>query len=223
MRSFRLLLVAVVCLAPACAARRGRVHAELTGAAERADALAVSDALEGLIATGRDTDTDREYAFDEVQRHEEDSAAYGLARAAVTGRLIQRRGLLAADLVPDVERFARRSRELDPGFRDGAATRLLGTLYVMAPGWLLQHGDSEQGVGLLEDLTAARPDVPENHLRLAEAYVTLGDPGPATPHLCWCLARESDLRADDRLLLRSLTATAGMPRCKGPTSLAARP
>ena len=47
--------------------------------------------------------------------------------------------------VRDVERSARRSRELDPGFRDSAATRLLGTLYVIAPASLLKHGDSEAG------------------------------------------------------------------------------
>ena len=211
-----LLLAAILCLAPACAARRGRVHKELLGAAERADALELSDALEALIASGRDTPADREYAYDVVQQHEENSAADTYARAAVTGRLVQLRGLRAARLVPEIERFARRSRELDPGFRDGAATRLLGTLYVMAPAWLLEHGNSEQGLELLEGLATARPDVLENHLRLAEAYVTLGDPGPAGPHLCRCLAQRSALRADDQILLGELVATTGMPRCNGP-------
>ena len=74
------------------------------------------------------------------------------ARADVTGRLVQQRGFLAANLVPDIERAARRSRELDPNFRDGAATRLLGTLYVIAPAAVLEHGDSEQGLELLEGL-----------------------------------------------------------------------
>ena len=213
----RLLLLAVLCLAPACAARRGRVHAELAGAAEHADALEVADALEALVAVGRGTSADREYAYHVVQQHEEDSASYAYARATVTGRLVQERGLLAAHLVPEIERFAHRSRELDPSFRDGAATRLLGTLYVMAPAWLLEHGDSEQGLALLEGLAAARPDVLENHLRLAEAYITLGDPGPAIPHLCRCLARRSALRADDQLLLTELVTAAGTPRCSRPT------
>jgi len=211
-----LLLAAILCLTPACAARWGRVHAELRGAAERRDALEASDAIEALIASGRDTPADREYAYDVVRQHEENSAAYTYARAAVTGRLVQFQGLRAARLVPEIERFARRSCELDPGFRDGAATRLLGTLYVMAPAWLLEHGDSEQGLELLEGLTTAHPDVLENHLRLAEAYITLGDPGPAGPHLCRCLARRSSLRADDQILLGELVATTGMPRCNGP-------
>ena len=208
-----LLLAAILCLAPACAARRGRVHAELRAAAERGEALEVSDAIEALIDSRHDTPADREYAYDVVRQHEEDSAAYAYARAAVTGRLVQLLGLRAARLVPEIERFARRSHELDPGFRDGAATRLLGTLYVIAPAWLLEHGNSEEGLQLLEGLTTAHPDVVENHLRLAEAYITLGDTDSAGPHLCRCLVKRSALRADDQILLRELVTTTGMPRC----------
>jgi hypothetical protein len=214
----RLLLAAFFCLAAACAARRGQVHPVLADAARSSDALGVSDSLEALIDAGQDTAADRAYAYEAIRRHEDDTAAYAFARAAVTGRLVQQRGLRAARLVPDVERFALRSRELDAGFRDGAATRLLGTLYVMAPAALLAHGDSERGLNLLETLAATRPDVPQNHLRLAEAYVTLGDPGPATPHLCRCLAADAAMRADDRALLRQLVSSAGTPRCEEPAA-----
>jgi hypothetical protein len=210
----RLLLAAYLCLAAACAARRSPVHPVLAETAESSDALAVSDSLEALIDARQDTAADRTYAWEVVRRREDDTAAYTFARAAVTGRLVQLRGLQAARLVPDVERFARRSRELDPGFRDGAATRLLGTLYVLAPGALLTNGDSERGLRLLETLAADRPDVVQNHLRLAEAYVTLGDPGPASPHLCRCLAADGKLRPDDRALLQQLVASAGTPRCE---------
>src|SRR5512139_248585 len=65
-----LLLAALFCLEAACAARRGTVHAALTAAAERNDALAVSDALEALIAAGQDTLADREYAYEVVRTHE---------------------------------------------------------------------------------------------------------------------------------------------------------
>jgi hypothetical protein len=93
--------------------RRGAVHAELSAAGDRQDALAVSDALEALIAAGQDTPADRQYAYDIVHAHEEDTAPSLFARAAVTGRLVQQKGLLAADLVPEIERCARRSRDLD--------------------------------------------------------------------------------------------------------------
>jgi hypothetical protein len=208
------LLAACLALVSACAIRRGPVHNELL-TTEPSDALAVSDALEALIAAGQDTTADREYAYEIVHQHHEDTAASAFACAVVTGRLVQQRGFLAAGLVPDVERCARRSRELDPNFRDGAATRLLGTLYVIAPVALLQHGDSEEGLALLEGLVAAHPETPENHLRLAEGYIALGDPGPARPHLCICLAHKSALRRDEQQLLSELMADAGSPSCVG--------
>jgi hypothetical protein len=71
--------------------------------------------------------------------------------------------------------------DLDPDFRSGPATRLLGTLYVMAPAVSLEHGDSEGGIELLQGLVQTRPDVLENQLRLAEAYIALHDPAPAGP------------------------------------------
>jgi hypothetical protein len=208
-----LLLVVCPALISSCAGRRPPAHSELKVAAEQGDAVAVSDALEALIAAGRDTATDREYAYELVRQHQEDTAATAFARAVVTGRLVQQRGLLAAHLVPGIERAARRSRELDPNFRDGAATRLLGTLYVIAPAAVLEHGDSEQGLDLLEGLVAAHPETLENHLRLAEAYIALGDHAPARPHLCRCLAHKDSLRRDEQILLAHLVADAGALPC----------
>ena len=187
---------------------------------DRQDALAVSDALEGLIAAGQDTPADREYAYDVVRAHAGDSAPSLFAQAAVTGRLVQQKGLLAAHLVPEIERCARRSRELDPNFRGGAATRLLGTLYVMAPATFFEHGNSEIGLELLEGLVRTHPDVLENHLRLAEAYIALGDPGPAGPHLCRCLAHKVALRPDDQRLLQQLIDDARLPPCAPPPAVA---
>jgi hypothetical protein len=207
-----LLLTLSLVLAPSCASRKA-VNPDLVTVANQGDMLALSDALEATISAGKDTPTDREYAYEIVRTHDEDTAAVMYARAAITGRLVQQKGLLAVNLVPDIERSALRSRELDPNFRDGAATRLLGTLYAVAPATLLKHGDSEQGVDLLEGLVAAHPDELENHLRLAEAYIALNDPAPAFPHLCVCIAHQDALRGDSRLLLTHLIADAGMPRC----------
>jgi hypothetical protein len=178
------------------------------------DALAVHDALESLIDEGRDTPADREFAYTSVL-HSRDDGGPGTpyARAAVTGRFIQQSGLRAAGLVAGVERNAARSRALDPKFRDGAATRLLGTLYVMAPASLLSHGNSEIGIELLEALTQEYPNDLENHLRLAEAYLALGDTKPALPHLCLCLTEKLELRRSDQVLLDQLIVGAGMPGC----------
>jgi hypothetical protein len=196
-----------------CVSRPPVVNPALVAAAEQGDALVTADALEALIEHGADTPADREFAYAAVQKNVQDTAAYAFARASVTGRLVQQRGLRGAQLVGEVEEWALRSRQLDPGFRDGAATRLLGTLYVIAPATFLDRGDSEHGVELLEQLVQERPDVVENQLRLAEAYISLGDPDPAAPHLCVCLARREALRHDDQELLDQLVKTAGEPDC----------
>jgi len=176
---------------------------ELSEAAQHSG-LAISDTLEALIAEGKDQPDDRKFAYEQVQCLPADTAAEAFARAAVTGRLVQQRGMLAANLVSDVERFARKSVELDPTFREGAARRMLGTLYVLAPAALLRHGDSEIGLEMLEQLTRERPADPQNQLRLAEAYIALGDPGPARPHLCLARLARQTLRRDEQMLLDRL-------------------
>src|SRR5438876_256653 len=75
---------------------------------------------------------------------------YAYARAQITGRLAQVRGLTAVFLIHEMETWGRISMKLDPKWHDGAARRLLGTLYVLAPANLLQHGNSEEGLDLLE-------------------------------------------------------------------------
>ena len=213
-RWLRLAALLGLLLAPACATLRGgSVNPELAAAAERGDALVLTDTLEALIERNEDSRADREFAYEAIQTTEEDTAAYAFARASVTGRLVQSRGLRGASQVGEVEEWALRSQALDPEFRDGAATRLLGTLYVIAPATFLEQGDSELGLEMLEQLAQKHPDVPENQLRLAEAYIALGDLEPAGPHLCASLAQRSALRRDDQELLDQLVATAGTPDC----------
>ena len=194
-----------------CGPLRGWRPSLPAAVAPQADPLVVSDQLEALIEEGKDTPDAREKAYEQVRRNPGNTAGAAFGRAAVTGRLVQQKGLLAANLVRDVEFYARRSRELDATFRDYASTRMLGTLYVMAPASLLKHGDSESGLEILEVLAREHPDVPENHLRLGEAYVSLGDNEHARPEVCRCLAVRSRLRRDDQALLNQLFAqlTAG--------------
>lgn len=205
------LLAGAACGPPPSSGARG--NPRIT-AAELNGTLAISDALEQLIDEGKDTTSDRAYAWEAARRIRPDhTAADAFARAAIAGRLVQARGLAVAGLVAVVERFARRSLELDPKFRDGAATRMLGTLYVLAPGPLLEEGDSEDGLALLEGLAAARPQIPENHLRLAEALLALGERGQALMPLCRALAARASLRPDDQRLLDKLKQDAGQVAC----------
>ncbi|HKO91919.1 MAG TPA: tetratricopeptide repeat protein, partial [Polyangiaceae bacterium] len=175
--------------------------------------LDLADALEALIAVGADTTADRQYTYQRVSSLEVVTAQDALARALVAGRLAQISGISATSLVAEVERYARASAELDPNFRSGAAQRLLGTLYVMAPAGLLEHGDSEVGLELLQSLAQRFPDHVPNRLRAAEAYLALGDPPPAQPHLCYCVAHRSGLRPDERKLLDELLAQSEVERC----------
>ena len=208
------LALAIASLTTACCVpASGPPQASLAEVAAKGDGLAISDALERLVAEGKDTPSDREYALKALRARPESTAAYAFARAAVTGRVVQTRGFGGMGLAREVEHWAEVSRKLDPGFRNGAAARMLGTLYVMAPSSLVEHGDSEQGLELLEGLVKAYPDTLENRLRLAEAYIALGDPGPATPYLCRCLAGKAQLRRDDQQLLDHLFADAGHPQC----------
>jgi hypothetical protein len=132
------------------------------------------------------------------------------------------RGLRAATLVRDVEREAERSRQLDPGFRNGAATQVLGMLYVMAPGPLLAHGNSERGIALLEELVRRYPGVLEHRLRLGEGYLALGDLASAEPHMCQCRAHRHNLKREDRRRLDRLVADNPELKCPelGPASSA---
>jgi hypothetical protein len=192
------------------------MHASILEVAAKGDALALSDALETLIADLKDTPTDREYALKSIaSRPPENTAAYTFARAAITGRVAESRGGIGAlNLVGDVARWGEQSRKLDPKFREGAATRMLGTLYTKAPPSLLPNGaDAEVGLEMLEGLVKAYPNTLENHLRLAEALIFQGDPNAAVPHLCMCQAKKSELRRDDQLLLEHLFSDANNPHC----------
>ncbi len=207
------LVVVVLAGLSACAVLRPAGFAEFKLAVDRGDALKIYDTLEALIAEDDDTRNDRKIAFAAVRNRNEDTAAFQFAWAAIAGRLVQQRGLLAANLVKQIETKARRSVELDPKFRHGAATRLLGTMYVVAPSSMVEYGNSELGLEMLLGLVEEYPDDPENHLRAAEAYIALNDPLPAAPHICACLGVREQMRKDDQKLLENLIADAGKVQC----------
>jgi hypothetical protein len=218
----RLVLPGWFCLAvafapAACTVRPAGVAPDRVNPALRAaggcEPIAVSDALEALIAEERDTEQDRRYAYQLVSKQPVRTAQDAFARAAVAGRLAQSSGLGAPALVREAEQYARSSMNMDGDFRRGAAQRMLGTLYVLAPAVMLEHGDSETGLELLQELRERWPQDLETRLRLAEAFVALDDPEPARADLCFCMARQQQLRADDRKLLARLKEDAELGDC----------
>lgn len=169
----------------------------------------MTNALELLIDEGRATLDDRRAAYDAICAWKGDSAEYAFARASLAGRLAQLTGITAIALVRDMESWGRLSLKLDPNWHEGAARRMLGTMYVLAPGSLVQHGNSEDGIELLEQQAAEYPSNPANRIRLAEGYITLNDPDPASAHLCFVLQHEKELRPTDATLLQALLEQVG--------------
>ncbi len=170
------------------------------------------DALERMIDTQKATKQDREAAYDAVRQWRDDTAEYALARAILAGRVAQTRGMTGVLLISQLEKWARYSLELDPKFRDGAARRTLGTLYVLAPASLVSHGDSEVGIELLEKQVELYPDQVSNHLRLGEGFLALDDLEAGTESLCLCIEKKSKLRRSERRLLKRLIDAAGGAR-----------
>jgi len=78
---------------------------------------------------------------------------------------------------------------------------------------LLEHGDSETGLELLQAVVQRFPDHVPNRLRLAEGYLALGDPGPARPQLCYCVAHRASLRPDEQKLLHELSEQSHLGHC----------
>jgi tetratricopeptide (TPR) repeat protein len=208
--AMRSTLLAAVLVALAGCRPHGTVNnPTFAASAEARDPIAVYEALEALIDAEKDTKADREDAYAVISSWEEETPAYAFARAAIAGRLAENRGLQAGGLVTEAEAYARKAREMEPDFREGSATRMLGTLYILAPSRLLKHGDSETGLEMLEEEVEAHPGRPVSRLRLAEGYIALGDPDPAKEHLCAAKAAESELGAGDRRLLAKLIEESG--------------
>jgi tetratricopeptide (TPR) repeat protein len=182
--------------------------AAVTSDAE-ASAWAVHEALEDRIRSGGASEADRQAALDKVRAAPDDqTAAYAYARASVAGRVAEGRGLKALKILEEMRTWARTSIERDAKFQDMAATRMLGTLLALA-GQHLDGGDSEEGLELLESVVEAHPDNPLNHLRLAEAYVALGDPESGFESLCVAVAGRAQLMAEEQRLLDRLVDEVG--------------
>ena len=202
-------IVAALVAFSACRPSGAPQNPNFAAASESRDAIKVYEQLEALIDAQKDTKADREDAYALISGWDDGSVAYAFARAAIAGRLAENRGLQAGGLVTEAEEFARRAREKEPDFRAGSATRLLGTLYVLAPARLLKHGDSETGLALLEEEVKAHPERLISRLRLAEAYIALGDPDPSREHLCAVKQGEASLSAGDKRLLAKLSEEVG--------------
>jgi hypothetical protein len=155
-----------------------------------------------------------------VQTMKTENAGDAFGRAAIAGRLAESKGALSVvtdesptTLVGEAEKYATLSRKYDAEFRAGAATRMLGTIYILAPANMLEGGDSEEGLSMLEGLVKAHPEVPENQLRYAEGLIALGDKEPAKTPLCRAKIARAQLRKDEAALVDKLVQDIGELDC----------
>jgi hypothetical protein len=209
-------ILVVVLLALACGPKPTEKPGPTPPQAVDRDAFGIYEQLEAAIESGQATEDDRVEAYRRAAAVTDDrTAAYAFARAALSGRVAELRGAKAGKLVTEAESWARQSIARDGEFRDRAATQLLGSLYVMAPGRLVEHGDSETGLEMLEALVEAKPEIASYRVRLAQAYVHLGDEDAAKPQLCASVSMRARLRRDELRLFNDLIDEVGGPDALG--------
>ena len=95
--------------------------------------------------------------------------AVNMGYTAQSKSFIRRLGAL--DLVPEIEKEGKIALMIDPRFDHAGPHRLLGALYLRAPGWPASIGDPEEALMHLMSAVEIAPDYPENHLYLAEALL----------------------------------------------------
>ncbi len=100
--------------------------------------------------------------------------------AYLTGLVAERAPLRGLALVPVIEREAQRAAELDPGVDRGGPDRMLGELYLRAPGSPFSVGNRDKAVRHYQRAVAAEPAAAENRLGLAEALLA----GDRTDEAC---------------------------------------
>jgi len=100
-------------------------------------------------------------------------------RAAAIGLFIQENKLKGRSGMTDIRADAQRAIELDSTYSDGGPYRILGTLYLRAPGPPTGIGSTRRALRTLQQAYEVAPEHPANVLRLAEAHLEVGNPEAA--------------------------------------------
>ena len=100
-------------------------------------------------------------------------------RAVATGLFIQENKLKGRSGMSEIRADAQRAIDLDPTFSHGGPYRVLGTLYLRAPGPPTGIGSVRRALRYLTQAYEVAPKHPANLLRLAEAHLETGTPTKA--------------------------------------------
>lgn len=154
-------------------ARRWEAEAERDGTAALRAASCYAVLAEGEEEKSEglaDAERGRKAAGIAVAKLPGSAPAHYLA-AYLAGLEADRAPLRGLRLVPVIEREAVRAAELDPAVDRGGPDRMLGELYLRAPGFPISVGDSKKSVAHYRRALAHAPGEPENRLGLAEALL----------------------------------------------------
>jgi tetratricopeptide (TPR) repeat protein len=140
-------------------------------------ALKAANCYAFLVKTGRDKAsrlsdamTGRQLAESAAQRQPESGMAHYLY-AYLTGLEAENDPLRGLDLVPVIEREARLASDLNPALDRGGPDRMLGELYLRAPGIPVSIGDVEKAIAFYRRALTVAPGCADNRLGLAEALL----------------------------------------------------
>jgi len=122
-----------------------------------------------------------------------DDAEAAYVHALNLGLYVRARGMMAVGRLSELVARLRLAGQ-QPALDEGGPLRVLGLLYVKAPGWPVGPGDLEAALELLRQAVRDFPDHPLNHLYLAYALVDAGERTQAHAEL----ARARDLCRSER-------------------------
>lgn len=129
-----------------------------------------------------DAQVGRELAEKAVRAFPRSGMAHYLL-ALLTGMEAERHPASGLQLVPVIEREALLAAKLGPGIDGGGPDRILGELYLRAPGFPMSVGDSEQSEVHFRRALTHDPERLENRLGLAEALMAREKNGEACREL----------------------------------------
>jgi tetratricopeptide (TPR) repeat protein len=111
-----------------------------------------------------------------------DDAEAAYLYAVNLGLFLRARGMMAVGRLSELVARLKVAQAM-PTLDDGGPLRVLGLLYVKAPGWPIGPGDLDAALEILHRAVREYPDHPLNHLYLAYALVDAGERGRARDEL----------------------------------------
>ena len=112
--------------------------------------------------------------------------------AICLGQILRERGMSGLSLLSEEIKALKTAQE-EPSIDLGGPSRVLGMLYLKAPGWPAGPGDHDAALELLSEVASQYPSHPLNHIFYGEALLATGDKKTAAQHF----AKGKDLAREE--------------------------